>query len=197
MNSDFSGILLVSKRIYFSNDDVQKKMDIQNFDNHTSISIIFFTIVDFIVLFALFLPEWIVSHVGGDVQIGLWKICILNQKRIPKCFSFSQPLPWKLAIIFIIIGCFFNTLAIIVFIKSFKNPLFRRHGRWLGLFTLFFFSLASLFIPIGFSVEQIKGELFQLPSSFYAGQAYILFNMSIWITAISEVFAARLCFFNF
>ena len=175
MNSDFSGILLVSKRIYFSNDDVQKKMDIQNFDNHTSISIIFFTIVDFIVLFALFLPEWIVSHVGGDVQIGLWKICILNQKRIPKCFSFSQPLPWKLAIIFIIIGCFFNTLAIIVFIKSFKNPLFRRHGRWLGLFTLFFFSLASLFIPIGFSVEQIKGELFQLPSSFYVSMIACVF----------------------
>nr|XP_027203823.1 uncharacterized protein LOC113797611 [Dermatophagoides pteronyssinus] len=118
----------------------KNKMDIRNFDNHTSISIIFFTIVDFIVFSVLFLPEWIVSNVGGDVQIGLWKTCIINRKRIHKCFSFSPPLPWKLAIIFIIIGCFFDTLAIISFIKSFRNPLFRRYGRWFGLFTLFFFS---------------------------------------------------------
>ncbi|KAH9418487.1 hypothetical protein DERP_011349 [Dermatophagoides pteronyssinus] len=73
-------------------------MDIRNFDNHTSISIIFFTIVDFIVFSVLFLPEWIVSNVGGDVQIGLWKTCIINRKRIHKSPAFN-PNSYRQAII--------------------------------------------------------------------------------------------------
>lgn len=135
-------------------------------DKHIFISIFLFFLVDFTVMFALFLPEWIISNVGGEVQIGLWQTCIIT-KKIAHCYASSVPTEWVLATFFIICGCFFATLAVVTFIGSLKSHGLVQYGRWLGLATLASYCMASILIPIGFTMDAIKGEPFQLPSSFY------------------------------
>lgn len=142
-------------------------MENDGYLDNAAVPTFFFTFVDILVISSLFLPEWIVSNVGGKIQIGLWKSCIFNRKSsTPKCLSFNPPFSWKLSIVFIIFGCIFCSVAVGMFIRAWKNPVYINHGRWMGIFTLLCFSIASLLIPIGFSMEQIQGELFQLPSSF-------------------------------
>lgn len=134
-------------------------------NKHIVVSIALFIIVIFMVIFAFFMPEWIISDAGGQVQIGLWQTCIITRK-VPKCFISSAPTEWLLAIGFIIVGCFFATLTVVVLIGALKTHYLFAIGRWLGLATLAFFSIAAVLIPMGFYMEPIRGEPFQLPSSF-------------------------------
>ncbi len=132
---------------------------------HIVVSIILFLVIEFLVIFAFFMPEWIISEAGGLVQIGLWQTCI-TQRRVSRCFISSAPTEWLFAIGLIIVGCLFATLTIVVLIGALKAHYLCAVGRWLGVATLAFFSLAAIIIPMGFYMDPIRGEAFQLPSSF-------------------------------
>ena len=135
-------------------------------DKHIVCSILLFLLSDFTSMFAIFLPEWIVSNVGGEVQIGLWQTCIIT-KKVSRCFVSSVPVEWLCAIFFIIAGCAFATFAVVAFVGSLKAHGLVHYGRWLGLACLASYCMASICIPMGFSMDAIRGEPFQLPSSFY------------------------------
>lgn len=134
-------------------------------NKHIIVSIILFLVADFLVIWCFFMPEWIISEAGGLVQIGLWQTCIVTRK-VSKCFISSVPTEWLFAIALIIVGCFFATLTIVVLIGALKAHYLFAVGRWLGMATLAFFSLAAIIIPMGFHMDPIRGEAFQLPSSF-------------------------------
>jgi len=56
------------------------------------------------------------------------------------------------------------------------------------------FCVAAVIFPIGFYMPQIGGELYQLPNSHQVGISYICFVLALWITVISELLVAKVCF---
>lgn len=55
------------------------------------------------------------------------------------------------------------------------------------------FCLAAVIFPMGFHVDAIGGQPYQLPNSHQVGISYILFVLALWITVISELFAGKVC----
>ena len=162
-------------------------------DKHIIISIVLFAVVDITVLVTFFLPSWVISNVGGQIQIGLWRTCVVSRKKVSTCFHTSVPSEWKYAIRFIFAGCAFATLSVISFVISLKIRRIIIYGRWLGLLSLAFFCLASVAIPMGFNMEQIKGEHFQLPNSFYV---YLL-HICLYYIVLMNFLQGRLCLHPF
>ena len=64
-------------------------------------------------------------------------------------------------------------------------------------FTVVVFCLAAVIFPMGFHVDEIGGQPYQLPNSHQVGISYILFVLSLWITVISELFAGKVCLPHF
>lgn len=50
---------------------------------------------------------------------------------------------------------------------------------------------------MGFHIDEIGGQPYQLPNSHQVGIAYILFVLALWITVISELFAGKVCLPHF
>lgn len=50
---------------------------------------------------------------------------------------------------------------------------------------------------MGFHIDEIGGQPYQLPNSHQVGISYILFVLSLWITVISELFAGKVCLPHF
>jgi lariat debranching enzyme len=59
------------------------------------------------------------------------------------------------------------------------------------------FCLAAVIFPMGFHVDEIGGQPYQLPNSHQVGVSYILFVLALWITVISELFAGKVCLPHF
>lgn len=59
------------------------------------------------------------------------------------------------------------------------------------------FCLAAVIFPLGFHVDEIGGQPYQLPNSHQVGVSYILFVLALWITVISELFAGKVCLPHF
>jgi lariat debranching enzyme len=59
------------------------------------------------------------------------------------------------------------------------------------------FCVAAVTFPIGFDMDQIGGEPYQLPSSYQVGISYIFFVLALWITVVSELFAGKVCLPHF
>jgi len=59
------------------------------------------------------------------------------------------------------------------------------------------FCLASVIFPMGFHVDEIGGQPYQLPNSHRVGISYILFVLALCITVISELFAGKVCLPHF
>lgn len=59
------------------------------------------------------------------------------------------------------------------------------------------FCLAAVIFPMGFHVDEIGGQPYQLPGSHQVGISYILFILALWITVISELFAGKVCLPHF
>lgn len=59
--------------------------------------------------------------------------------------------------------------------------------------TVVLFCLAAVIFPMGFHVDAIGGQPYQLPNSHQVGISYILFVLALWITVISELFAGKVC----
>lgn len=59
------------------------------------------------------------------------------------------------------------------------------------------FCLAAVIFPMGFHIDEIGGQPYQLPNSHQVGISYILFVLALWITVISELFAGKVCLPHF
>ncbi|KAK8756882.1 hypothetical protein V5799_000416 [Amblyomma americanum] len=66
-----------------------------------------------------------------------------------------------------------------------------------GVDAVLLFCLAAVIFPVGFSMDEIGGEPYQLPSSHQVGLSYIFFVLALWITVISELFAGKVCMPHF
>lgn len=67
----------------------------------------------------------------------------------------------------------------------------------LSIVSVVVFCLAAVIFPMGFHVDEIGGQPYQLPNSHQVGISYILFVLSLWITVISELFAGKVCLPHF
>eukprot|EP00050_Salpingoeca_kvevrii_P014756 m.39775 g.39775 ORF g.39775 m.39775 type:complete len:76 (-) comp5963_c0_seq2:81-308(-) len=54
------------------------------------------------------------------------------------------------------------------------------------------FAMASLVFPIGFQSNQIGGKPYKLPEHTTIGYSYILFNASLLLIFVGELFAMKL-----
>jgi len=60
-------------------------------------------------------------------------------------------------------------------------------------FVVVLFCFAAVIFPMGFHVDEIGGQPYQLPNSHQVGISYILFVLALWITVVSELFAGKVC----
>lgn len=166
-------------------------------DRLTIISGALFLAADVFAIISLTLPDWIVSDVGGNTRLGLLRTCMTIYGRPQLCFSPSLHPEWMLSLICIIIGCFCVTATITLLIMSHWNSHVVPYARWVGFSAMVLFCLAAVIFPMGFTMEEIGGEPYQLPSSHQVGLSYIFFVLALWITVISELFAGKVCMPHF
>lgn len=65
------------------------------------------------------------------------------------------------------------------------------------IFSVILFCKAAVVFPIGFNMDQIGGEPYQLPNNYQVGISYIFFVLALWITVVSELFASKVCLPHF
>lgn len=166
-------------------------------DKLTLISSALFITSDILAIISLILPDWIVSSVAGETRLGLLQSCVTLYERKSTCFTPHLQAEWFLTLICIVGGCLCVTLTVILFVFSRRNLRIISYARWLGFTAMVLFCLAAVIFPMGFTVDTIGGEPYQLPSSHQVGISYIFFVLSLWITVISELFAGKVCMPHF
>lgn len=133
------------------------------------------------------------------------------------CFTPDLQPEWLLALVCIFVGCICITTTIILLASSHWDRNVVPYARWVGFtaskslstvktckltYLIFFllvvlFCLAAVIFPMGFHVDEIGGQPYQLPNSHQVGISYILFVLALWITVISELFAGKVCLPHF
>lgn len=166
-------------------------------DKLTLISGALFVAADILAIISLILPDWIVSDVIGETRLGLLQSCIQLYGRMPTCFSPQLPTEWTITLLCIVFGCFCVTTTVVLLVFSNWNLRVISSARWLGFASMIFFCTAAVVFPMGFTVDYIGGEYYQLPSSHQVGISYIFFVLALWITVISELFAGKVCMPHF
>ena len=139
--------------------------DWQIMDKLTVISAVLFLTADILAIISLILPDWIVSEVGGDTRFGLLRSCVSIYGRNTYCFAARLQTEWTMTLLCIIMGCVCVTTTVVLFIISKWNPSVISYGRWFGFAAMVLFCLAAVIFPMGFTVESIGGQPYQLPSS--------------------------------
>ncbi|KAH8040013.1 hypothetical protein HPB51_009269 [Rhipicephalus microplus] len=166
-------------------------------DKLTVISGTLFFLANIFAILSLVLPDWIVSDVGGDMRLGLLQTCTTLQGRPPTCFPPRLQPEWLLALVCIVLGCVCITATTVLLGLSRWNGRIVPYARWMGFSAMLLFCLAAVIFPVGFSMDEIGGEPYQLPSSHQVGLSYIFFVLALWITVISELFAGKVCMPHF
>ncbi|CAG2119754.1 unnamed protein product [Medioppia subpectinata] len=166
-------------------------------DKLTLISTALFLTADILAIVSLILPDWIVSEVGGDTRFGLLRSCLAIYGRDSHCFTPKLHTEWTLALICIVGGCVCVTTTVVLFVISNWNQSVISSARWFGFAAMVQYCLAAVIFPMGFTVDAIGGQPYQLPSSHQVGISYIFFVLSLWITVISELFAGKVCMPHF
>ncbi|KAL5019354.1 hypothetical protein ScPMuIL_005076 [Solemya velum] len=161
-----------------------------------------FFAADVFAVASLAMPDWIVSDIGGKTHIGLLRTCLTICGRPTICFT---PTPmraeWLLTFICIVVGILCVSVTILLLAVSYIKYNWRyqimKFARWPGFVAMILFCLAAVIFPIGFDMEQIGGEAYQLPNNFQVGISYIFFVLALWITVVSELFASKVCLPHF
>jgi len=166
-------------------------------DKLTVISVALFLTSDILAIISLILPDWIVSDVGGDTRFGLLRSCVAIYGRNPYCYSPKLQTEWTVTLMCIMGGCVCVTVTVVLFIVSNWHQSVVSSARWFGFSAMVHFCLAAVVFPMGFTVDAIGGQPYQLPSSHQVGISYIFFVLSLWITVISELFAGKVCMPHF
>lgn len=195
-------------------------------DRLTTISASFFMAADIFAIVSLATPDWIVTDVGGnyfgllnfnisfnakyfscnsfidavcsgETRLGLMWTCMTLYNRPQVCFTPELQPEWLLALICIFVGCICITTAIILLASSNWDRDVIPYARWVGFTAMVLFCLAAVIFPLGFHVDEIGGQPYQLPNSHQVGFSYIMFVLALWITVISELFAGKVCLPHF
>lgn len=166
-------------------------------DRLTLISSGLFITADILAMISLILPDWIVSDVGGETRLGLLRSCITLYGRSAHCYTPELQSEWMITLICIILGCLCVNITLLLFIISQWNYNAISYARWIGFVAMMLFCFAAVIFPMGFTVDMIGGEPYQLPSSHQVGLSYIFFILALWITVISELFAGKVCMPHF
>ncbi|XP_064617743.1 modulator of smoothened protein-like [Liolophura sinensis] len=167
-------------------------------DKLSIISGALFFAADLFAVASLAMPNWIVSDIGGTTHIGLLQTCLTIYGRSKICFS-PEPVrgEWLLTFICIVFGIVCINVTLILLAVSYWRYRVMRFARWLGFVAMILFCLAAVIFPVGFDMDQIGGEAYQLPPNFQVGISYIFFVLALWITVISELFAGKVCLPHF
>ncbi|ESO00937.1 hypothetical protein HELRODRAFT_175436 [Helobdella robusta] len=167
-------------------------------DKLSVISAALFLAADVFAITSLCMPYWIISANSGNIYIGLLQTCIIIYNRQMECFTPDNIQP-ELVITFVLIsgGIICITITICFLIISCWRFNVMKYARWFGFVAMVMFCLAAIIFPISFYMDQIGGEIFQLPPSFHVGIAYIFFVLALWITVVSELFAGKVCLPHF
>ncbi|OQV15369.1 putative Uncharacterized protein C16orf52-like protein B [Hypsibius exemplaris] len=154
---------------------------------------IFFIVADVFAISSLILPDWIVSDSGGRTRIGLLETCFTIYGREGTCVASTIPTEWTLSLVLLVFGIATLTITAVLFVVSQWKAALTNPARWTGFVAMIFFCLVAVTFPLGFSMDTIGGDPFQLPSSFQVGISYILFVLALWITVVSELIAGKVC----
>lgn len=152
---------------------------------------------DVFAIVSLAMPDWIITDVGGDTRLGLMWTCMTLYDRPQVCFTPDLQPEWLLALVCIFVGCICITTTIILLASSHWDRNVVPYARWVGFTAMVLFCLAAVIFPMGFHVDEIGGQPYQLPNSHQVGISYILFVLALWITVISELFAGKVCLPHF
>lgn len=167
-------------------------------DKLSIISGALFLAADIFAIASLCMPNWIVSISSGNTYIGLLQTCLTIYNRQMDCFTPSDIQPeWLLTFMFIASGIICITITIVMLSLSYWKYDVMKYARWLGFIAMILFCMAAVMFPIGFHMDQIGGEPYQLPSSYHVGISYIFFVLALWITVVSELFAGKVCLPHF
>nr|CAD7607996.1 unnamed protein product [Timema genevievae] len=119
---------------------------------------------------------------------SMWT-CMRLHNRPQVCFPPNLQPEWLLTLVCIFVGCICITTTIIMLALSHWDRNVVPYARWVGFTAIIF--------PMGFHVDEIGGQPYQLPNSHQVGVSYILFVLALWITVISELFAGKVCLPHF
>ena len=155
----------------------------QTMDKLTVISTALFLTSDILAIISLLLPDWIVSEVGGDTRFGLLRSCVSIYGRNTYCYSSQLQTEWTMTLLCIILGCICVTTTVVLFIASKWNPSVISYGRWFGFAAMVLFCLAAVIFPMGFTVESIGGQPYQLPSSHQVWHKVTFITNPIWMSS--------------
>jgi len=166
-------------------------------DKLTIISGILFLLADISAIISIAMPDWIITDVGGDTRLGLMWSCMTLYNRPQVCYKSELQSEWMMALVCIFIGCILITATIILLVISHWDRTVIPFARWVGFGAMVLFCHAAVIFPMGFHIDEIGGQPYQLPNSHQVGIAYILFVLALWITVISELFAGKVCLPHF
>ncbi|CAL4114102.1 unnamed protein product, partial [Meganyctiphanes norvegica] len=142
---------------------------------------------------------WFLSDVLGDTRLGLLWTCETLYNRKEVCYSPSLGGAWLVTLACVLLGCACVTATVVLLALSHCRLTMHvmTYARWLGFTAMVLFCLAAVVFPMGFYVEEIGGEPYQLPNSFQVGYSYIFFVLALWMTVVSELFAGKVCLPHF
>nr|CAD7194890.1 unnamed protein product [Timema douglasi] len=128
----------------------------------------------------------------SNTRLGLMWTCMRLHNRPQVCFPPNLQPEWLLTLVCIFVGCICITTTIIMLALSHWDRNVVPYARWVGFTAMVLFCLAAVIFPMGFHVDEIGGQPYQLPNSHQVGVSYILFVLALWITVISELFAGKI-----
>ncbi|KAH8267959.1 hypothetical protein KR018_009322 [Drosophila ironensis] len=167
-------------------------------DKLTTISATLFMAADVFAIVSLALPDWIITESGtGDIRLGLMWTCMTLYNRPQVCYTPDLQPEWFIALVCIFTGCICVTTTVILLASSSCNRNVIPYARWVGFTAMVLFCMAAVVFPLGFHVEEIGGQAYQLPNTFKIGISYIMFVLALWITVVSELFAGKVCLPHF
>lgn len=139
-------------------------------------------------------PDWIVEFENKSRYGLIWQ-CFTLYDRKQVCFTPQLSTEWLISLILIFLGiiCIFTVVILFLASRWDRNVSVIFYARWIGFGALISFCLAAVIFPLGFYVQEINGLAYQLPNSHQIGVSYIFFILALWITVISELFAAKIC----
>ncbi|XP_067215108.1 lariat debranching enzyme [Linepithema humile] len=166
-------------------------------DKLTIVSGLLFLLADISAIISIAMPDWIITDVGGDTRLGLMWSCMTLYNRPQVCYKSDLQSEWLMALVCIFVGCILITATIILLVISHWDRSVIPYARWVGFGAMVLFCHAAVIFPMGFHIDEIGGQPYQLPNSHQVGIAYILFVLALWITVISELFAGKVCLPHF
>ncbi|KAB7496891.1 C16orf52-like protein A [Armadillidium nasatum] len=143
-------------------------------DKLTLISGALFLASDIFAIVSLAMPDWIVTEVGGNTRLGLLWACETLYNRPQVCYAPSLGGAWMVTLGCVLLGCVCVTATIVLLALSHcaTNGGIMTYARWVGFTAMVLFCLAAVIFPVGFHVEEIGGQPYQLPNSF-SGRLFI------------------------